>query len=240
MAAIAKKAAPVAPRDLEKEIGAAKVLKSHLNELIGEENIDAATLTDAIGGETNLFEVIDAVVGQIGEDEAAAAALSLYMTKLAARKSRLDKRVELLRSALMNAVDTTGQASVTSQLETVAETIARRAMAKLTSGKIDATVATITIKDTPAKLVVTEEAEIPSIYWKTGDPTLDNRALTDALKANRDTLAGKHKEIEERIASGDMTEAAAAEARARVNAAFPAIPGAELSNGGATIQIRFG
>ena len=234
-----KKAAPVVARDLEKDIGAAKVLKAHLVEILGEDDADAETVRDAIEGETDLFETICAVVGQIGEDEAAAQGIKAYVGKLEGRKSRLEKRGELLRAALMNALDLLGQPEHRAKAADIVAAMAARAMAALTNGKLDAAIATITLKPTPAKLNVVDEADIPARFWKTPEPVLDKATLTSALKDNRDTLKQKLEELDGRRDAEGMAEQTYADLRARVIAAFPQIPGVELSNGGGTVQIRF-
>jgi hypothetical protein len=63
---------------------------------------------------------------------------------------------------------------------------------------------TITRKAVPPKAQITDEAQIPSRFWKRADPTLDKKAILDALK---------DKEI---------------------------IPGAVLSNGTETVQVKWG
>lgn len=73
----------------------------------------------------------------------------------------------------------------------------------------DAPCATITIKAVPPKLVVTEESDVPARFWKTSAPVIDRTALLAALKA--------------KASEPDL---------------FPPIPGATLSNGGSTVQIK--
>ena len=239
MGAQKKAAAPVVARDVERDIGTAKVLKAHLVELLGEENADAETLRDAMEGETDLFETIDAVIGQIGLDEAAVGGIEKFASTLAARKARLNKRTELLRAALLNALDTIGDPAHKAQFTSIVETITRRATAALTGGKMDATVATITMKTTAPKLMIVSEPEIPSQFWKSPDPELSKSDLTTALKDRETTLSAKLAEINAAIEAGVIDADQAEEQRKRIHAAFPPIPGAELSNGGATVQIRY-
>lgn len=234
-----KKAAPVVARDLEQDIGAARVLKAHLVEMLGEDGADAETVRISIESETGLFETICAVVGQIGEDEASAEGIKVYINKLKNREFRLEKRAELLRTALMNALDMLGEENHKVEAALIANAIAMRAVDALSAGNLDATVATVTLKKTASKLTIVDEAEIPSNFWKTPDPALDRAGLTTALKSQRDTLAQKLEELDGRRKSETMDDATYAELRARIIAAFPQIPGAELGNGGGTVQIRF-
>lgn len=236
MAPSKKAAAPVVSRDLERDIGAAKVLKAHVIELLGEEAADAITLRDAIEGETSLFETFNAVVAQIAEDEAAADYLKRLMSTYDARRARLERRAELLRTTIMNALDTTGDSSIKIDASLIAAAITERAIAQLANGKLDATVATITAKAVAPKLVVTDEPMIPTIYWKPQDPVLDRSTLVTQLKSNRDTLAQKLAELDQRRENMDAAEYDAA--KEKLLAAFPPIPGAELSNGSMTVQIR--
>jgi hypothetical protein len=88
--------------------------------------------------------------------------------------------------------------------------------------------ATLTVRQGTPQLVITEESEIPAAYWKAGDPKLDKKALGEALKARAAALAAIPAEPGE---ARDQALAAFAEA-------FPDIPGATLSNGAPTLQIR--
>jgi hypothetical protein len=240
MAPAKKAAQPLNSRDLEKDIGAAKVLKAHLVELLGDDGSDAEVIRDAIEGETDLFETIDAVVGQIGLDEASAAGIERFASTLSARKARLEKRADMLRVTVMNAIDTISRDEAhKAQLESIVKSIAHRAMVALTGGKVDATIATISLRATAPKLVTTNEAEIPTSFFKTPDPVLDRTALTNALKDHRDTLRQKLDELDQKRVAEGMDEKTYADFRERLIAAFPAIPGAELGDGGGTVSIRF-
>ena len=99
--------------------------------------------------------------------------------------------------------------------------------------------ATITLRPTPRKVLVTDEAAIPAQFWKTPDPTLSKKDLADALKQHEETLQGKLDEIKAAIEAGVISADQAKEHAERVRAAFPAIPGAELDAGGATVQIKY-
>lgn len=214
MAPARKAFTPSPARDLAKDMAAAQVLKAQLYDLYGEEATDLILLQDMIEGETNLFETIDKVLLQIWHDEAMVAGIDRQESTLAARKQRFQKRVETLRIMLLNAMDIIGDRSI------------ERPLARLTA------------KPTPPKLTIINEAEIPSEYWTAQDPKLDNRALTDALKSRRDTLQQKLDELAAQVAAGEIAEADAPDLRARLLAAFPAVPGCELSNGGLTIAIK--
>jgi len=161
---------------LHEETNAAQVLKENLRDLIGEDDV---LLRDMIEGETGLLEAIDATVKQIGFDEALVKGLSDHINELRNRKQRILDRIQGMRSALLAAMS---MAEIKKR-ETPAGTIARKAI--------------------PPSVQLTDEAAIPSEFWKPQDPKLDKAALEKALKEKRE------------------------------------IPGAVLTNGGETIQVRF-
>lgn len=88
---------------------------------------------------------------------------------------------------------------------------------------------TVTVKDVPRKVVIADESALPSRYLRQADPTPDKKAIGDALKA-REAAWAEAKKITDDVAR--------AEALAKVGTDFPDVPGATLSNGGRTIQIR--
>jgi len=95
--------------------------------------------------------------------------------------------------------------------------------------KIETPAGIVTRKAVPPKAIITEESLIPTRFWVASDPKVDRKALTDALKARAAAL---------KEASEIKDESERAEAIERANDKYPGIPGAELSNGSETIQIR--
>lgn len=95
--------------------------------------------------------------------------------------------------------------------------------------KLETPAGTVTRKAIPPACIITEEADIPTRFWTLSAPRLDKKALSEALKLRAAALQSVAK-IE------DPEERAAAQRRAEE--ANPSIPGATLSNGGETIQIR--
>lgn len=187
---------------LAKQMDAAKVLREQLADLAAG---DPDFIRDAIEGETDLHEQIGALVASITEDEALADGIKRLMDDHAARKKRIEGRVEIKRALVASAMEI-------GELRTI----------RTPAG-------TVSLNPVRPKLVPTSEAEIPSRFWKTADPTLDRNALWDALKARAAAIdaAGKIEDPDERAA-----------ALARVAIEHPEIPGAELSNGSVTIAIR--
>lgn len=162
-------------RALKDEAEAARCLLANLREIIGDDEEAVATVVE---GETNLIEAIRAAHEQIAFDELCAESVAATIKRFAERKSRLEARAERARTAVALAMEMAGLK------------------------KVELPEAVLTIKATPPKAIVTDEAAIPSKFWKPSDPKLDKKAVLDALKAGEK------------------------------------IDGAELSNGGTTLQIR--
>jgi hypothetical protein len=214
MAAPKKAYTPDARRDMHKELAAAAALKHQLAEAFGEEH-DLDLLRGMVEGETNLDGAIDAVLEQMAADVANIQGIEKFETTMAARRKRLGDRVDTMRSMLLNALDI------------------------LEERRIERPIALLTLKSLPPKLLVTDEAAIPTAFFKQPDPILSKKDLTDALKDRRDTLEQRLAEVRERQEAGEMDVDQATEAVERLIAAFPAIPGAELDNGGAAIQVKW-
>lgn len=207
--------APDARRDLQKELAAAEALKFQLTAIYGEGEPDTVLLKDMVEGETDLFETVDRILLQITLDEANLVGIDKSKSTMEARKKRLEGRVDTMRTMIASALEI------------------------LEEKRFERPLATVTLKPTPRKVFITDEASIPAIYWKASDPTLSKKDLADALKAHEETLQGKLDEIKAAVESGVISAEQAKEHAERVRAAFPAIPGAELDGGGSTVQIKF-
>lgn len=175
-------AAPAANagHSLHREIEAARVLLASYRDILGD---DAQAQADAVEGETDLHEALRPALVRLAEIDAMCAGIKSMTDHLGARKSRLEEQAKTLRVLLLAAMDVAGLK------------------------RFEADIATLTRKPTPKSVVTTDEAAIPSQFWKRGDPKLDKVALLAALKAADE--------------SGEP------------------IPGAELSNGGETVQIKW-
>jgi DNA repair exonuclease SbcCD ATPase subunit len=199
-------------RKLEFELEAAKTLKEQLRDILGNsQDLDAQTLKDTIEGETNLLEVVEAVVKQVGEDEARVEGIKEYSRALSARCTRLTNRADTLRSMLTNVLDLLGEK------------------------KLELPIATVTLKAVAPKLNVYDEPAVPSQFWRIPEPVLAKKDLTEALKARKAALD----EIAKRLEANEIDADMAPHLRAVAEAQFPEIPGAELDNGSVTTQIRF-
>lgn len=161
---------------LHRETEAAKVLLATYRDILADDD-DAKR--DMVEGETNLQEAIRAGLVRLAEIRAMGVGIDDMVERLKKRRDRLSGQQDSLREALLLAMELGGLP------------------------KFETDVGTITRKRTPPSVVVVEEADIPSTYWKPSDPKLDKRALLEALKDGQ------------------------------------AIPGAQLSNGGETLQVRW-
>jgi Siphovirus Gp157 len=214
MTSPAKKPLPDPRRDLEKELAAAGALKHQLREAFGEET-DLTLLRDMVEGETDLDGAIDKVLEQMALDIANVQGLEKFESTMAARRKRLCDRVETMRTMILNAANIV-------EVKRFARPLA-----------------TITVKDVPPKLHIVDEAEIPSQFYQRPEPVLSKAELTAALKSRRDTLKQRLDELDEQRKSNAIDDAALADMRESLHAAFPQIPGATLDNGSATIQVRW-
>lgn len=165
----------LALRSVQAEIEAAKILRDQIADLAAG---DDDFIRDTMEGETNLREMIGALVADDTLDAATVAAIKDVAKKLDARSERIGKRIEMRRALIGSAL----QIAELKKLETPA--------------------GTVTVKAVAPRVVIIEEADIPAVYFKPQAPKLDKAALSEALK-NGET-----------------------------------VPGASMSNGSTTIQIR--
>jgi len=134
---------------------AAKVLLANFNDLSSE---DAEVTTHMIEGETDLLEVIEKVVEEIDLETTHVEALSLQIDRIKRRSDRKKDKIERLKTAISSALE----------------------LANLKS--YETPLAKISIKKVAPKLMVSDEALIPTNYWKPQDPKLDRKQLTADLK----------------------------------------------------------
>ena len=122
---------------------------------------DNEALLDTVEGETGLE--VEAWTAKVAEEilqaMALAAACKQRADDMAARAARLTRSVESLRGLLI-------QLFVMADRKTIVTPVA-----------------TVTLKATPATLLILEEADIPTKYWAASDPILDKKQLKTDLKA---------------------------------------------------------
>lgn len=141
---------------LHRQIRAASVLRESLK-AAGDDDEDL--IRDMIEGETSLHEMIDRVVLSMDEDEILVTGLEARASELSDRKKRLEDRIGRKRAMIE-------QAMVIGEIQ-----------------KLERPTFTLSLRNTPPKLIVEDEAAIPAKFWKSAAPTLDKKALGDALKA---------------------------------------------------------
>lgn len=148
-------------RELEIATNAAATLKAGLLAITD----DGEAIRDTIEGSTNLHEAIRATVLSIEDDEVLAASLEIRIGLNTDRLRRFKSRIEA-KKALIEQAMTIGE---------------------ITSREYD--IATISMTARPRKVVITDEASIPSDYFNQPAPKLDKDKLKNALKAGA-TITG--------------------------------------------------
>jgi hypothetical protein len=108
-----------------------------------------------------LHEAIEAAVQMLADDMAAIKGLNDYIEKFTVRKERIKQRIEHMRTALAVALEQAGKK------------------------RFDHPAVTLSLRAVPASVVLTNEADIPSAFWKTGEPKLDRRAVLATLKEKK-------------------------------------------------------
>lgn len=138
---------------------AAKTLLANYRDVIGDDEDLALT---AVEGETSLIEVITEAVARLQELDGFSAAINAQIKTLSERKSRFENQHDRIKAAVCVAMQ---QAELR---------------------KLELPTATLSIKAVPAKAEITDEALLPSKFFKAQDPKLDKKAVLDALKAKED------------------------------------------------------
>jgi hypothetical protein len=122
-------------------------------------DIDDETLADTLEGATNLHEAIGALVRSALDDEDMVSALRVRLEAYKQRLDRLGQRIKTKR------------------------TLAQTAMEDAGIDKIMEADFTLSLRNAPPSVVITDEAAIPEWLWIPQKPKLDKRGLLDALKA---------------------------------------------------------
>ena len=125
-------------------------------------DVDDQTIRDTLEGETNLHEMIAAVIRSALVDEALSAGLRKRLEDMKERLTRLDERGAKKRQLALAAMDEVG-------------------LSKLQQSDFTAS----TRPGSPS-LLVTAEGEVPSAYWVPQPPKLDRQALLGELKRGAD------------------------------------------------------
>lgn len=144
------------------EADAARAILANMADLLGD---DADLIASTVEGETNLHEAIKRAVARVVEINGMMDGIASMIANLKDRGDRLEAQRDRLRSLI-------GVAMESGQIK-----------------RIEAGLATISLRAVPPKVEIVNEAEIPTRFWKPQDPKLDRKAVLDALKA-KETIPG--------------------------------------------------
>jgi Siphovirus Gp157 len=142
-------------RILQLEIEAARTLLDGLKAMVGE---DEQALYDTFEGETTLDGAIRKTLLANFEDEMCIEGIKVIAEKLKARKERAEKRIEVRRGLIEQAM----------------------VLANWKKKQFD--IATVSVGKAAARVEIEDESEIPTQFWKRADPKLDKAGLGAVLK----------------------------------------------------------
>lgn len=126
---------------------------------------DEATLFDTLEGITNLDEAIAGVARSIDDDEILLGGIVARRDELDARFMRIETRVASKKGAILAAMEHAGKQ------------------------KIELPIATFSVRNNPASVVIIDETRIPPAFIVQPDPPAprpDKRAILAALKEGKD------------------------------------------------------
>jgi hypothetical protein len=117
------------------------------------------TLRDTLEGLSSLPEALSAVLRSYLDDLTLAAALGMRIDHMQERLSRIESRADKKRELATNVME-------------------RADIKKLTEPDF-----TASLRPSPPAVVVTDEGQIPQVYWKPQPPKLDRQGISAALKS---------------------------------------------------------
>jgi hypothetical protein len=118
---------------------------------------DEQTLLDTLDGESDFDRQVLAVLRSADHDDMLAAGIESRLDELQGRKARLAERVTQKRSAILAAMQMAGRK------------------------KVELPDATVSVRATPAKVIITDEALVPPGYFEPQAPRLSKTAVKAAL-----------------------------------------------------------
>ena len=142
-------------RRLQREIAAAEAIKAGIRDLTD----DTDAIRDTLEGETELHPMIRAMLLSIEDDQLMVDGAKARIEDLSERKRRFEGRIEAKRTLVEQAM-------------TVAEI-----------EKVETDLATVSLRAVPPKLIVGEDADLPSRFFIPQPPKRDDAAIKAALKA---------------------------------------------------------
>lgn len=123
---------------------------------------DEETLHDTVEGMTDLTEMLAAVVRSQLDDLALVSALRVRAADMQQRLLRIEQRASKKKELLTSVMERAG-------------------LKRLTEPDF-----TVSLRQTQPPLILVDENEIPSEFWKPQPPKLDRQGLISALKVGRD------------------------------------------------------
>lgn len=138
---------------------AARALLANIRDVIGNDEEMAAV---AVEGETGLIEAISGAVDRLHELETNCVALEAREKDIHDRRARFEDQAARIKAAI------------------------HVAMGHGELRKLELPQATLSLRAVPPKAEITDEAAIPSKFWKAQDPKLDKKAVLDALKSKEE------------------------------------------------------
>jgi len=135
-----------------------------IKEEIDDGSYDQQTILDTLEGETDLFGLVGNLIDEIDEQLIMVDGLKARIQEMSGRKGRLEKTVDSIRTVILAVMD------------------------KAEIPKIVTDTATISVKQTPQKLLINNEAEIESKFFTKSDPVLNKKMIMSALKDEEDVI----------------------------------------------------
>jgi hypothetical protein len=185
-------------------IEAAKALRLHITALVRFEDVeptadDLQTIQDSFEGETTLDAEIRNAVLAIEEDEILVIGIKARLAELSERRMRFEKRMAARRGLI------------------------EQAMAVVGLPKLQMDIGTVSCSPARPRVEVTDEASIPTQFWKRADPTLDKTGLNKTmLERHKAIVAAGHNKVE----------------LDRIDKEMPAIAGCQIVEEGFSLTIR--
>ena len=148
------------PDPLMRELAHHEYLRVQLGEQFPD--VDEETLADTVEGMTDLAEMLAAVVRSQLDDLALVSALRARAADMQQRLLRIEQRASKKKELLTSVMERAG-------------------LKRLTEPDF-----TVSLRQTQPPLILVDENEIPSEFWKPQPPKLDRQGLISALRLGRD------------------------------------------------------
>lgn len=154
-------------QELDRQKRAAVELAGMIRAQLGDDDSTSTVVEDMVGGETDLFEIVDRIITESLEIDALAEGLKSYKAAIDARKSRYEAKSEKLRASV---------ASVLSELGI--------------KGPIRRPSFTLSVGVSPQSVQITDEDSLPFMFKKVKSEP-DKKAIKAALETGQ-AVDGAH------------------------------------------------